>query len=63
MTIKSFAENDFSLFSHTFLKKLDNLTDAICLLAKDVENLQDEFNEYKQSRCKCKRRSERHSQS
>ena len=61
LTIKSFAENNFSVFTETVLSKLDDITKQVSFCQQDIKNLQKSFDDFKQLKCKCKRRADRYS--
>ena len=71
MTIKSFAEDQFYVFTQTVLSKLDSLTKELdCKLDsltteldcchRDMQNLQQSFEDFKLLKCPCKRRADRY---
>ena len=60
LTIKSFAENYFSVFTETILSKLDDLAKEINFCQKNIKNLQESFDDFKLLKCKCKRRAGRY---
>ena len=60
MTIKSFAENHFSVFTESILSKMDDLTKEITFCHQNIKKMQESIDEFKLLKCKCKRRSNRH---
>ena len=60
LTIKSFAENHFSVFTETVLTKLDDLAKQVNFCQQDIKNLQESFDDFKRLKCKCKRRASRY---
>ena len=61
MTIKKFAEDHFSVFTESILRKMDNLTKEIAFCHQNIEKMQKSIDEFKLLKCKCKRRSNRDS--
>ena len=62
MTIKSFAEDHFSIFTENILCKLDDLTKEIALCHQNIKKMQESIDEFKLLKCKCKRKSSRYSE-
>ena len=60
MTIKSFAENNFYVFTENILSKLDDLTKEIAFCHQNIKKMQESIDEFKLLKCKCKRRSSRY---
>ena len=60
MTIKSFAENDFSTFTERILSKMVDLTEEISFCRQNIKELQKSIDEFKLVKCKCKRRASRY---
>ena len=60
LTIKSFAENYFSVFTETILSKMDDLAKEINFCQQNIKNLQESFDDFKLLKCKCKRRAGRY---
>ena len=60
MTIKSFAEDHFSIFTKNILCKLDDLTKEIAFCHQNIKKMQESIDEFKRLKCKCKRKSSRY---
>ena len=60
LTIKSFAENYFSVFTETILSKMDDLAKEINFCQQNINKLQESFDDFKLVKCKCKRRASRY---
>ena len=61
MTIKSFAESYFSVFTESILSKMDDLVKEINFCHQNIKKMQESIDEFKLVKCKCKRRSSRYS--
>ena len=62
MTIKSFAENYFSVFTERILSKMDDLTEEISFCQQNIKELQESIDDFKLVKCKCKRRASRYTE-
>ena len=60
LTIRSFAEDQFFVFTQTVLSKLDSLTKELGSSHRDMQNLQQSFDDFKRLKCRCKRRADRY---
>ena len=60
LTIRSFAEDQFFVFTQTILSKLDSLTKELHSSNQDIKNLQQSFEDFKLLKCRCKRRADRY---
>ena len=60
LTIRSFAEDQFFVFTQTVLSKLDSLTKELHSCNQRYENLQKSFEDFKLLKCRCKRRADRY---
>ena len=60
LTIRSFAEDQFFVFTQTILSKLDSLTKELHSYNQDIKDLQQSFEDFKLLKCRCKRRADRY---